>query len=83
MDAGGVGDICTRYFDRYGNFIDTPFYNRIISIRVDQIRRTEHVIAVGSGAEKSRALAALLKSHILTELFVDEDLARAIITELR
>ena len=45
MDAGGVGDICTRYFDRYGNFIDTPFYNRIISIRVDQIRRTEHVIA--------------------------------------
>ncbi len=82
-EAGGVGDICVRYFDSAGNFIDTPLYNRIIGINVEQIRKTKHVMVVSSGPEKAKATASLLRARLATELFVDEDLARAILAELR
>jgi deoxyribonucleoside regulator len=83
IDAGGVGDICSRYFDSTGNFIDMPLYNRIIGINLDQIRKTKHKIAVASGSGKAKATASLLKANLITELFIDEDLARAILNELR
>jgi DNA-binding transcriptional regulator LsrR (DeoR family) len=83
IEAGGVGDICSRYYDSAGNFINMPLYNRIIGINVDQIRKTKHIMAVASGPEKAKATASLLKAHLITELFVDEDLARAILNELR
>lgn len=83
IEAGGVGDVCSRYFDHNGIFIDSPHYRRMIGIRPDQMRKAEHFLAVASGPEKARATASLLRSHMITELFVDEDLARAILPELR
>ena len=81
-EAGGVGDICTRYYDSSGNFIDTPLYNRIIGININQIRKTKHIIALASGSEKAKSTAGLLKANLLTELFIDEELARAVLNEL-
>jgi len=78
-EAGGVGDICVRYFDSAGKFLDNNLYQRVIGIGVEQMRRTEHFMAVASGIEKARAVRALLRSHLVTELFVDEELARAIL----
>jgi DNA-binding transcriptional regulator LsrR (DeoR family) len=83
IESGGVGDICSRYFNSAGNFINAPLYNRLIGINVEQILKTEHVLAVAAGPEKVKATASLLKANLITELFVDEDLARAIINELR
>jgi DNA-binding transcriptional regulator LsrR (DeoR family) len=83
QDAGGVGDICSRYFDRQGRFIDNPLYNRMIGIQVDQLRKATNFLAVASGPEKAVATASLLRSNILTDLFVDEDLARAILSVMR
>ena len=83
IEAGGVGDVCARYFDNAGNFIEVPLYQHLIGIRVDQMRRARHFIAISSGPEKAKATAGLLRSKIITDLFVDEDLARAILAELR
>ncbi len=83
IEAGGVGDICIRYFDAEGNFINNPIYEQVIGINVDQIRKTKHVMAVANGSEKAKAITSLLKAHLITELFVDEDLARAILVQLR
>lgn len=80
--AGGIGDICSRYFDAAGNFIDHPIYQRLVGISPAQLRQAEHVLAVAGSAEKADATAGLLRSRLVTDLFVDEDLARALITRI-
>ncbi|HEX9013041.1 MAG TPA: sugar-binding domain-containing protein, partial [Anaerolineaceae bacterium] len=78
-EQGGVGDVCVRYFDSEGNFLDNDLYQRVIGISVEQMRKPEHFMVVGSGIEKARAVHALLHCKLVTELFVDEELARAIL----
>jgi DNA-binding transcriptional regulator LsrR (DeoR family) len=77
--AGGVGDVCCRYFNAQGQFLDAPIYDRFVGILPEQLRKAKHVLAVASSPEKARATASLLRSGLITELFVDEDLARAIL----
>ena len=81
--AGAVGDVCSLYFDRQGSFISLPIYDRIIGIHIEQLRKTRRVIAVASSPEKALATASLLRANLVTDLFVDEELARAILVELR
>lgn len=83
QDAGGVGDICSRYFDRHGRFIENPLYQRLIGIQTEQLNKAAHFMAVASGPEKALATASMLRNKMITELFVDEDLARAILMEMR
>lgn len=80
--AGGVGDVCCRYFNAEGEFLAHPIYERVIGIQPEQLRKAKHVLAVASAPEKARATAALLRSGIVTELYVDEDLAHALLSEL-
>jgi len=80
---GGVGDVCSRYFDSTGKFIDSQIYDRLIGIGAAQLRKPEHFMAVASGAEKAKAAVSLVRSHLVTDLFVDEELARAILVEMR
>jgi deoxyribonucleoside regulator len=77
--AGGVGDVCSRYFDTAGSFIDHPIYLRMIGISPVQLRQVKQVLAVASGSEKAAAAAGLLRSGLVTDLFVDEELARALL----
>ncbi len=55
----------------------------MIAISAAQISRVEHFLLVAGGIEKAEATACLLGSGLVTDLFVDEDLARAILTNLR
>jgi deoxyribonucleoside regulator len=79
---GAVGDICARYFDINGNYIQAPLNERLIGIDVEQLRKTKRVIAAASGIEKAKATIAVLRSKIITDLFVDEELANAMLEEL-
>jgi DNA-binding transcriptional regulator LsrR (DeoR family) len=81
-EADVIGDVCSRYFDRQGWFIDNPIYQRMIGIQVEQMRKAAHFMAVASGQEKAAATASLLRNTIITDLFIDEDLARAILLEM-
>jgi deoxyribonucleoside regulator len=82
QSAGGIGDICSRYYDSAGTFIEHPIYQHMIGISPAQLRRAEHILAVASSAEKAAATAGLLRSGLVTDLFVDEDLARALLTRI-
>jgi deoxyribonucleoside regulator len=81
-EAGSVGDICVRYFDPEGQYVHTDFHDRLIGIDIAQLRKARHVIAVAGGHDKTRAAAGVLRSQIINELFVDEELAREILNEL-
>jgi deoxyribonucleoside regulator len=77
--AGAIGDTCTRYFDRDGNYLQTDLHNRTIGIKFDQLRQAEHVCVFASGVGKAQAVHAFLKTGMVTELFVDEELAKSLL----
>ncbi len=80
---GGIGDICTRYFDQNGIFIDHELYQRLIGVNVDQLRNARQIIAVTCGQEKAEATIGLLKANLISKLFVDEELAREILYKIK
>ena len=81
-EQGAVGDICGRYFDANGELVQAEFYDRMISISLDQLRNTKEVIAVAGGVEKTRAVISALKSNLISVLFIDEMLADSILHEI-
>ncbi len=79
QDQGAVGDVCGRYFDIDGNLIDAEFYDRMISIDLDQLRKVKTVIAVAGGVEKTQAVLSSIKTGIYSVLIIDELLAQSIL----
>jgi len=78
QDQGAVGDVCGRYFDKNGNLIDAEFYDRMISIDLDQLRKVKTVIAVAGGVEKTQSVLSSIKTGIYSVLIIDELLAQSI-----
>ncbi|RPJ38803.1 MAG: hypothetical protein EHM21_16355, partial [Chloroflexi bacterium] len=76
---GAVGDTCTRYFNGNGNYLKSDLHDRTIGISFDQLRLAEHVTVFASGAGKARAACAFMKTGMVTELFVDEELAKGLL----
>lgn len=83
QEQDAVGDICGRFIDKEGNLIEAEFYDRMISISLDQIKKINRVIAVAGGIEKTRAVIAAMKTKLFSVLFVDEMLAENLLYELR
>ncbi len=77
-----VGEICMRFFDREARFLYHPMNKRVMSISAKQISRVENVLVAASGVESSVAVACLVKCGLVTDLFLDEDLARAVLSVL-
>lgn len=76
--AGAVGDICMRFFDRAGRPIPDGLRG-VISVELDQLRDTPKVIAVTGGAEKAEAILGALRGGYVDVLVTDEAAARAMI----
>lgn len=80
---GAVGDVLVRYFDIQGQYIHTELSDRLISIDPSQLAHTKHRIALAAGVEKAKAAIGMLRSQTCNELFVDEELARAILAGMK
>jgi DNA-binding transcriptional regulator LsrR (DeoR family) len=76
---GAVGDICLRYFDRKGNMIESPLFDRIIGIKASQIKRTKRVIAVAGGNRKLAAIQGVLRGRWVNVLVIDRKTAQSIL----
>lgn len=76
---GAVGDLVARHFDVAGAPVRSELDERIIGIEWDQLRRARTVLAVVSGREKARALRAALRTGLITDLFIDQELAEAVL----
>jgi deoxyribonucleoside regulator len=76
---GAVGDICGRYYDLHGTFIDHPTNHCMIAVSLEELRSTGKVIAVAGGVEKAAATAGALRTGLISALIVDESLARTLL----
>lgn len=77
--AGAVGEVCGRFINAAGNECATSWRDRVISIEIDQLRRTPQVIGVVSGNDRTEAIRAAVKGGILKALLIDEIGAAALL----
>ncbi|SFG55974.1 sugar-binding transcriptional regulator [Sporolactobacillus nakayamae] len=68
-----VGDICSRFFDHYGNEIQTHLADRTLSIPLELLHNTRYTIGVAESAEKIPGiLGALNGGHLNVLVTTDE-----------
>jgi DNA-binding transcriptional regulator LsrR (DeoR family) len=76
---GAVGDIAVRFFNRCGEPIISELDERVIGIRLDELKRIERRVGVSGGLKKVDTVrAALLAAHV-NILITDHRLAEALL----
>jgi deoxyribonucleoside regulator len=79
---GGVGDICSRYFDAQGNLVDQDMDDRTIGISLDRLGSKKYAIAVAGGPDKIDAIRGALARHYCNVLVTDEATANQLLATL-
>ncbi|MCJ1707807.1 sugar-binding transcriptional regulator [Microbacterium sp. VKM Ac-2923] len=77
--AGAVADVCGILLDGQGDFVDSPLTGRTVGVSLDDLRRIPEVVAVAGGIEKTRAIAAVLRSGFVSTLVTDVQTARLLL----
>jgi deoxyribonucleoside regulator len=83
LAAGAVGDIVARHFTLDGQLINMPQDDRILGISLAQLRTAQTVVAVAGGIEKTQAVLGALRTGLITDLFLDQELAQAVLGEFK
>jgi DNA-binding transcriptional regulator LsrR (DeoR family) len=79
VDHGAVGDIALRFFDTYGQLIDSEIEQRIVGIDLQQLRSIPKVVGVAGGPHKKAALLGALRGQLLNVLITDHVTASALL----
>jgi len=79
QDAGGVGDICGRYFDITGKLAIPEIDQRVVSISLEKIANIPVVVGVACGAVKGPAILGALRGNYLSVLVTDSAAAEAVL----
>ena len=64
-EAGAVGDISLRFFDKNGKPVKTPLDDRVIGLPLEDLERVERVIALAGGSKKTDAIAGALRVGVI------------------
>ena len=80
---GVRAEVCGALVDSDGNSVDTDLPSRMIAIDTDQLAEVPDVIAVAGGESKAEAIAALLRSGLISSLVTDVAVARHLLGTLR
>jgi DNA-binding transcriptional regulator LsrR (DeoR family) len=75
-----VGDICCRFFDADGRPITGVVHDRVLAVELDDLRSISTVVGVVTGAEKTPAVLAALRTGIIDVLITDAALAHSLVT---
>jgi len=74
-EAGAVGEVFGKYFDKNGKTLDVPFNHRSVSIPLDKLRDYKTVIVAAAGNNKTSGLMGMIKGKLLNALVTDSDTA--------
>nr|WP_319514833.1 sugar-binding transcriptional regulator [uncultured Cohaesibacter sp.] len=80
-DAGAVGDMSLRFFDRDGKVIKTPLDERVIGMPLEDLAKVDRVIALAGGESKTEAIHGALKTGCLDVLITDNFTACRLLEE--
>jgi deoxyribonucleoside regulator len=74
-----VGDICAKYFNIKGEFIEDSSNDRIIGIPVEDLQKAKTVIGIASGIEKTDSILGALRTNKIDIFITDEQTAKGVI----
>jgi len=77
---GAVGEMHGEYFNSVGEPLELQHHHRLISIRLETLRKMKHVVGVAGGTDKIEALQAALKGGFIHSLITDEMTAWALLS---
>ena len=77
--AGAVGDMGGQVFTADGALFDHPWNQRVIGLRLDEMKRIGLTIAVAAGLPKTTAILGALRTGAVDVLCTDDETARAVI----
>jgi DNA-binding transcriptional regulator LsrR (DeoR family) len=77
--AGAVGDIGLRFFTADGTPVASPIDERVIGIRLKQLRGVNRCVAVAGGPRKTEAIRGALRGGWVHVLITDRRTAEAIL----
>jgi len=77
--AGGVGDLCARFFDRDGHSIKTPIDDKIIGLNLDQMTAIPTRLVIARGTGKVDALLGALRGGLMNALVTDTTTAQDLV----
>ncbi|OWV83083.1 sugar-binding transcriptional regulator [Rhizobium sp. R693] len=78
-EAGAVGDISLRFFDKDGKPVKTPLDERVIGLPLEELKRVDRVIALAGGSKKTAAIAGALRVGVIDTLVTDKFTAQRLI----
>lgn len=70
-EAGGVGDISLRFFDRHGRLVKTPLDDRVIGMSLEEQAGIDRVVALAGGRTKTEAIRGALRTGVIDVLITD------------
>jgi len=79
VQRGAVGDIALRFFDIYGQLIDSEVEKRIIGIDLQQLKRIPKVVGIAGGPHKKAAILGALRGQLINVLITDHVTAAALL----
>jgi DNA-binding transcriptional regulator LsrR (DeoR family) len=76
---GAVGDLCGNFFDIDGRPLLGPLEERIVGIRLSDLRKAPAAIGCVAGIEKVPAIVGALTGRYLNALVTDEHTAHGVL----
>jgi DNA-binding transcriptional regulator LsrR (DeoR family) len=79
LDLGAVGDLLYNFFDAEGHLVDHPVNRRVMSVPIEQLRKTPIRIIASGGLEKVESLMGAIKLIDCNVLITDEGTAQELL----
>jgi len=76
---GAVGDLCGNFFDIEGRPVPGPFVDRVVGIRLEDLRKAPVVVGCVAGTGKVQAIVGALTGRYLNALVTDEHTAHGVL----
>jgi DNA-binding transcriptional regulator LsrR (DeoR family) len=80
-ELGATAEMSAHLFDAKGRRIGRDLGERCITVEADRLRRIPEVVAVAGGLRKAAAIAAVLRSGLVTNLVTDTAVADYLLHE--
>lgn len=83
LARGAAGDIALRFFDSYGQPVQTDVDPRVIGISLEQLAEIKRVVGVAGGPEKKDAILGALRGGLVDVLITDSITAQGLLDSAR
>ncbi len=81
QEAGAVGDICLRFFDRSGTPVITSLNDRVIGMKLEQLRKVKRAVGIAGGPRKFNAIRGALIGRLINVLITDRFTAEKLLQD--